>query len=68
MSGNKKEIKPGLQAPIGREKTVQTPWGTEEVAAVVTNRGLGTKKESYGMIDRPQTNPYVAFSVFKING
>lgn len=68
MSGIKKEIKLGLQAPIGHEKRVMTPWLTEETAMVVTNRGLGTKKESYAMIERPASNPHVAFSVFKVNG
>jgi hypothetical protein len=64
---NKYGEKDGLEPSYGYYKNVLTPWGAIEKCYVVTLPSLAGGKESYASVYKPESNPGVRFSVFKIN-
>lgn len=54
-----------LDAPIGEERIVMTPWGsTEKCNVFKMSRYSG--KEEYASVYRPSSKPYVRYSVFRL--
>jgi hypothetical protein len=61
-----KQLLQPQEPPKGYYKDVVTPWGAVERCNVIKMPALAGGTEEYAMISKPQTNPGVRFSVFKV--
>lgn len=60
-------IRDGLEAPLGYNKRIKTPWGETEMCMIVAMPSLDGTLDFYATVANPKTNPGVRMSAFRVD-